>query len=67
MIVTIFQATMIEWRTVFWISFGLHMAKIANFMLFGSAEVQPWDTPKRVQNDSEANEKQRVDPPTAIS
>lgn len=43
------------------------MAKIANFMLFGSAEVQPWDTPKRVQNDSEANEKQRVDPPPAIS
>ncbi|XP_037041617.1 putative inorganic phosphate cotransporter isoform X1 [Bradysia coprophila] len=35
-----------EWRLVFWITAGLHVFKAIVFSVWGTADRQPWDTPK---------------------
>lgn len=40
------QSLQSEWRVVFWITFIVHMVKIVNFALFGSGEIQKWNTPE---------------------
>lgn len=42
-----FQSLQSEWRLVFWITFGAHIAKVTVFTIWGSAKVQPWNTPER--------------------
>lgn len=31
---------------MFWITFIVHMVKIVNFAIFGSGEIQSWNTPE---------------------
>lgn len=35
---------MIEWRFIFWITFVLQIAKMFIFSIWGSGDVQPWDS-----------------------
>lgn len=39
----LFQSTLLEWRTVFWISFAVIMATNIIYVIFASAKVQPWN------------------------
>lgn len=36
-----------EWRNVFWLAFGLYMGTLVIYTTFGSAEVQPWNSPQK--------------------
>lgn len=35
---------MIEWRFIFWITFALQIAKMFIFSIWGSGDVQPFDS-----------------------
>ncbi|XP_073974183.1 sialin-like isoform X2 [Rhodnius prolixus] len=37
------NSTLLEWRTVFWISFAVIMATNIIYVIFASAKVQPWN------------------------
>lgn len=39
-----FKSFLSEWRMVFWITFWLQILKLLIFSIFGSGDVQPWDT-----------------------
>lgn len=43
------QALLTEWRGIFWITFVLQVVKLVIFSIWGSGDVQPWDT----QSDSD--------------
>lgn len=47
------QSLQSEWRIVFWLSVSFEILKIINFALFGSGEVQPWNSSKP-KDDAEA-------------
>ena len=38
-----FQGTLLEWRTTFWITFGVMMATNLVYVLTAQASVQSWD------------------------
>lgn len=38
------QSLLIEWRIVFWITFILQIVKLVVFSIFGSGEIQSWDS-----------------------
>lgn len=38
-----FQAEYDEWETVFWIAFVVLLITLITYMIWGSAEVQPWN------------------------
>lgn len=40
------NATLHQWRLVFWITFILHLTEVVVFTTFGSAKTQPWNSPK---------------------
>ena len=37
------QSTILQWRTVFWIVFGVFLGTNLLFVLMGSGEIQPWN------------------------
>ncbi|KAK9881230.1 hypothetical protein WA026_015344 [Henosepilachna vigintioctopunctata] len=53
--------TLLEWRTVFWITFGNFMVTNIIYILFGSAEEQWWNKPQ-VRED--AGDQEGMDPTT---
>lgn len=36
-----------EWRTVFWLTFAVYISNAVIFIIWGSAEVQPWNSTKK--------------------
>lgn len=42
------QAYLSEWRLVFWLTFVFFMAKAVIFTIWGSAKVQPWNSPEKL-------------------
>ncbi|XP_055326564.1 putative inorganic phosphate cotransporter [Sitodiplosis mosellana] len=40
------QSTLEQWRFVFWITFGVSIVRIIIFVMWGSAEIQPWNNPQ---------------------
>lgn len=42
-----YQSSLEQWRYVFWITLIISMFRILVFIVWGSAEVQPWNMPKR--------------------
>lgn len=55
------QSTLEQWRFVFWITFVISMVRITIFVLFGSAEVQPWNNPRGLVSPENGFQIQRVD------
>lgn len=51
-----FQAYLSEWRLVFWISFGVYIMESIIFVTWGSGKVQPFDSKKLHEHDSNASE-----------
>lgn len=41
-----FQALQSEWRVVFWVTAAFQIAQLVIFACFGSAKVQPWNSPQ---------------------
>lgn len=42
-----FQSSLDEWRFVFWFTFGLTIVRTVIYLIWGSAEIQPWNDPKK--------------------
>lgn len=42
-----------EWRLVFWITFGVMSLTNIFYIIFASADLQPWNTPKEKEEKSE--------------
>lgn len=47
------NALLREWRLVFWIIAVVLVIQVVIFTVWGSAEVQSWNTPKKKSNDNE--------------
>ncbi|KAL1117414.1 hypothetical protein AAG570_004740 [Ranatra chinensis] len=45
------NATLLEWRVVFWINFAVIIITNIIYVIVGSAEVQPWNNPSQVATD----------------
>lgn len=43
--IQLFQRTLTEWRTVFWIAFGVFNITNLVYIIFASGEPQPWNFP----------------------
>jgi len=41
------DSTLEQWRLVFWVSFGISMTRTFIYTIWASAEVQPWNEPKK--------------------
>lgn len=41
-----------EWRSVFWLSFIAYILNTVIFTIWGSAEIQPWNTPTRTDENT---------------
>ena len=41
----LFQRSLIEWRTVFWIAFVVFNVTNLVYIFYASGNVQPWNTP----------------------
>lgn len=41
------QAYLPEWQTVFWLTFSVYVSSAIIFLIWGSSEVQPWNTPRK--------------------
>ncbi|GFS32385.1 uncharacterized protein NPIL_486751, partial [Nephila pilipes] len=56
--------TLVEWHSVFWISLAVVGSSGFIFIIFGSAEVQPWNFPEgeTVTNHTTEEEKTRMTP-----
>lgn len=51
------QRTLLQWRTVFWMTGGMMFFTNVFYLFTASGEVQPWDTPKRKRSPSETDTK----------
>jgi hypothetical protein len=54
------QSTILQWRTVFWIVFGVFLGTNVLFILMGSGELQPWNNhvPKKQGGEEECTSEQ---------
>lgn len=40
------QSSLVEWRLVFWVTFGIFVVTTVIYSIWASGEVQPWNYPK---------------------
>lgn len=54
------DTTLYEWRTVFWIAFGVFIVTNIVYIIWASGEIQPFNDPMSMKDnsDSEANKKE---------
>lgn len=50
MLTFILQRTLLEWRTVFWIAFGVFNVTNVVYLIWASGDTQPWNTPHLMHN-----------------
>ncbi|XP_063242875.1 putative inorganic phosphate cotransporter isoform X2 [Bacillus rossius redtenbacheri] len=53
------QENIAEWRTAFFVAAAVYFLSTLNFVLFGSAEVQPWNDPEYKKTKNQMELKQR--------
>lgn len=42
------DSTLQQWRTVFWVTFGINAIRTIVYSLWASGEIQPWNEPENV-------------------
>lgn len=55
----VLQHTLLQWRTVFWITVGVNLVTIVIFVWGGSGEVQPWNNIKHIDCEKEDIKKEK--------
>ena len=55
-----------QWRTVFWIAFGVFMVTNLAYILWASGETQPWNTPHLMNKTIEGAENAAYEDPEEI-
>lgn len=60
---------MAEWRTVFWVTFGVFVITTIVYVIWASGEVQPWNEPEDqdLAEDDEAKEHKAIESPTEFT
>lgn len=49
------QSSIEEWRTVFWISFGIFIVTTVIYSIWASGEIQPWNEPRQCKSSEFGN------------
>lgn len=45
-----FQSTLEQWRLVFWFALGVSVLRTIIYLIWASADVQPWNKPKETES-----------------
>lgn len=59
---SIFQSLLSEWRTVFWIAFGVFNVTNLAYILGASGEVQPFNSPETIKDAEKPKEGKEIIP-----
>jgi ACS family sodium-dependent inorganic phosphate cotransporter len=61
------QSTILQWREVFWIVFGVFLVSNLLFIFMGSGELQPWNNPLTMKQGTEEAGKSQTSSKTGKS